>query len=191
VRLIVSVLSALIIISPVSALTLFNSRDAKTQSASSKAAGQLNSAFSKMFEALAVVERRSFDEADKIKQDSVKLFQDSAKLFSEVAQEASNDKVVPDPRDDEDKRTIQRMTELSKSYGVAYNEFGEFSERRLFGQLGKILLDFATELDKLPSAAFAKEFKEQRLASQFLLHAIRLQDFGRVVTAYLSIPRKR
>lgn len=187
-RVIVALLSLLLVAAPAGALTLYNSRDSKTQSASSKAAEQLNRAFSKMFEVLAAVERRSFDEAQSIKVESVKQFQESSKLFLDVAQQASDEKIVPVPRDDEDKQTIRRMMELSKSYGI---DSGELSERRLFNQLSRVFGEFANALSEFPPSAFAKELKDQRMASQFLARAIRLQEFGRITTAYLTIPSSR
>lgn len=187
-RLIVILLCVFATVVPTRALTLYNSRDPKTQSASSKASEQLNHAFSKMFEALAAVERRSFDEAEVIKQQSVKLLVDSASLFSDVARQASNDAIVLAPRDDEDGKTIIQMTQLAATYGV---KIDGLSEQQLFGQLNKIVLEFSSQLSKFPLTAFAKDYKDQRLASQFLASAIRLQEFGRITTAYLGIPRKQ
>jgi hypothetical protein len=172
---------------PASALTLYNSQDAKPESPNSKAAEQLISGFSSMFDALAAVERRSFGEAEEIKGVAVSRFQNSARLFLEAAREASDEKIIPKPRDEEDERTIQRMIQLSKQY-----ELGEFSERRLFERLGQFIIPrFAEEFTRLRLSMFAsKEIKDQRSANQFLLNAIRLQDLGRVVTAYLAIPRR-
>jgi len=186
-RLTVTVLLAALLAAPASALTLYNSRDGKTQSATNKASEQLNRAFSKMFEVLAAVERRSFDEADGLKAEAAKQFQGAAGLFQEVVSQASDEKIVPVPRDDEDMQIIRRMTDLSRLYGI---DASDLSERRLYQQLGKILRDFAEEMSKFPPSAFGKELKDQRLASQFLARAIRLQEFGRLTTAWLGIPRR-
>ena len=173
---------------PARALTLYNSQDPKAQSASSKASEQLNHAFGKLFEVLAAVERRSFDEAESIKKGSVELFVFSSKLFAEVVGQASTDAIVLAPRDEEDRTTIARMTQLAGTYGLKTDGM---SEQQLFGQLSKILADFSNQLSKFPPSAFAKDYKDQRLASQFLASAIRLQEFGRITTAYLAIPRSR
>src|SRR5947209_3329485 len=105
-RLIACALLAFLMMMPASALTLYNSQDSKSQAASGKAAEQLNHAFSKMFEVFAAVERRSFDDAEKIKSESVKQFLESSKLFVETARQASDEKVIPVARDEEDKQTI-------------------------------------------------------------------------------------
>jgi len=173
------------------ALTLYNSQDPKGQAASAKASEQLNRAFSKMFEALAVVERRTFDDAEKLKGEAARQFLEAATLFIDTGRFASDEKVVPVPRDDEDKQIIRRMMELSKFYKTTYNDHGEFSEKYLFDQIGRVLREFAEELAKVPMSGFAGGVREQRMTSQILLRAIRLQDFGRVTTAYLAIPRSR
>jgi hypothetical protein len=99
----------------------------------SSGAASLNRAFGKMFEAFALVERRMFDDAEKIKADAVKQFQVASELFLEVAREASDAQVIPNPRDDDDRPTIRRMMELSKSYGGGVlGNSREFSERKLF-----------------------------------------------------------
>jgi hypothetical protein len=187
-RLIVALLCALVVAVPARALTLYNSQDPKAVPASGKASEQLNHALSKMFEVFAAVERRSFDEAEAIKQESVKLFVDSSNLFTAVASQASKDPIVLAPRDDEDQRTMARMTQLAGTYGVKTEGL---SEQQLFAQLSKILADFSNQLSKFPPSAFAKDYKDQRLASQFLASTIRLQEFGRITTAYLAIPRSR
>jgi hypothetical protein len=185
VRLIAVLFSFFLGIGSASSLTLYNSQDPKAQQASNKASEQLNLAFSRIFDVLAAVERSSLEEADKIKTEAVKQLVGAAQLFSELAQQASDKKILPVPRDDEDKLTIRRMIDLSKSYGIAFSD-GELTERRLFEQLGKVFRDFAGALSEFRPSLFAKD---QRTASQFLARFIRLQEFGRIATAYMAIPR--
>lgn len=188
-RMIVFLALALVVASPANAVTLFNSQDPKIEPATSKAAEQLNRAFSEMYEVLALVESRSLKAAEEAKGEAVRRFQEAAKSFAQVAKQASNQKIVPSARDAEDNQVIQTMSELAKVNKFAINDYGEFSEQSLFFQLSSMIDGLAKEFRDLSPAAFTRELRDKRQASEFLLHAIRLQNLGRLTTAYLAIPR--
>jgi hypothetical protein len=181
---------ALFSIGSAEAITLYNGTDQKIGAQNNQASEQLNLALSKMFEVFAAVERGSFDNADSLKEDSAKQLRQAAELFSVVANSASAATFVVQPKDETD-QSIVRAMEFYMTHFKIGKALTALSEKQLYSGIVAALVEFATQFEKTPMSFFAsKDKNEKRATNELILQAIRVQDFGRVVTAYLSIPRK-